>query len=143
MPTPQETLTEFYAAEADYVAAGGPGRGDFAPLARRLDPDVVVWQAPGLPFSGTGEWRGHAGVEAWMATFAETWSSMKVRSSHVLADASRVVAILDVAFRSRASGRELMTSIVQVIAVREGRIHEIRPFYWDPQAVRDACAVGA
>ncbi|WP_342589069.1 hypothetical protein [Streptomyces sp. Ncost-T6T-1] len=36
------------------------------------------------------------------------------------------------------TGRTLETTIVQLIRVRDGRIEEFRPFYWDPAAVRGA-----
>jgi len=41
--------------------------------------------------------------------------------------------------RARATGRELAFPILQTIEVRDGRITEIRPFYWDTRAVADAC----
>ncbi|MGR6999076.1 hypothetical protein ACU686_14535 [Yinghuangia aomiensis] len=52
-------LEKFYAAEADYIAAGGLGKAGFDELAACLDPDVVMYQAPGLPYGGT--WRGPRG----------------------------------------------------------------------------------
>jgi hypothetical protein len=39
---------------------------------------------------------------------------------------------------ARATGREPETRIVQEMTVRDGRIYEIRPFYWDPAAVSAA-----
>ncbi|MEU1394173.1 MULTISPECIES: hypothetical protein [unclassified Nonomuraea] len=71
-------MERFYAAEAAYVAAGGSGRADYAPVAALLDPEVVLHQAPGLPFTGTGEWRGHAGMERFLAAFSRTWESMEL-----------------------------------------------------------------
>ncbi|MFD9844753.1 nuclear transport factor 2-like protein [Streptomyces parvus] len=44
----------------------------------------------------------------------------------------------DVRFVARETGRTLETTIVQLIRVRNGRIEEFRPFYWDPAAVRGA-----
>jgi ketosteroid isomerase-like protein len=44
-----------------------------------------------------------------------------------------------VRFRARATGREVDTLIVQLITVRNGRMLECRPFYWDPEAIADAC----
>ncbi|MGA4543370.1 hypothetical protein ACPA54_25605 [Uniformispora flossi] len=38
-------LEKFYAAEADYIAAGGPGKASFDELAACLDPDVVMYHA--------------------------------------------------------------------------------------------------
>ncbi|WP_181019559.1 hypothetical protein [Nonomuraea typhae] len=52
-----------------------------------------------------------------------------------------------VRFRSRATGKEAETLIVQLITVRDGRMLECRPFCWDPRAVNAArdpvAAIGA
>ena len=139
MRSPVEVLESFYRAEAVYVASGGADGGDFRGLARCLHPDVVVHQTTGLPFGGAGEWRGHRGVQAWMDAFAGTWRSMRVERSRVVTDGDVVVVLLDVAFESRATGRALTTSLVQVNKFTGDRIVEIRPYYWDPAAVSDVC----
>jgi hypothetical protein len=70
-------MESFYAAEAAYVAAGGDGTADYGEVAAYLDPGVVLHQAPGLPFTGEGTWRGHAGMERFLAAFGATWSSVE------------------------------------------------------------------
>lgn len=132
-------MERFYAAEAAYVAAGGPGKADYAPVAALLDPEVVLYQAPGLPFTGTGAWRGHDGMERFLAAFSEVWESMEFLEQEHWGDAGTVVVRNRVRFRSRATGREVDTLILQLITVRDGRMLECRPFYWDPRAVADAC----
>lgn len=53
-------LTGMYAAEAEYLAAGGPGKASFDLLAPFFAPDVELHQADSLPYGGT--WRGHKGT---------------------------------------------------------------------------------
>ncbi|MEV4439973.1 hypothetical protein AB0K09_13265 [Streptomyces sp. NPDC049577] len=36
---------------------------------------------------------------------------------------------------AHGNGRRLETSVMQLFTVRDGRIAEIRPFYWDTAAV--------
>ncbi len=64
MTTPTtETLTVLegmYAAEAEYLATGGPGKASFEPLAPFFASDVELHQAEALPYGGT--WRGHEGT---------------------------------------------------------------------------------
>ncbi len=43
--------------------------------------------------------------------------------------------------RARATGRALDFPILQTLTVKEGRIAEVRPFYWDTHAIADACAL--
>ncbi|MFH8405063.1 nuclear transport factor 2 family protein [Streptomyces sp. NPDC018019] len=130
-------LERFYEAERAYVAAGGPGRADFSALAACLAPDVVLHQSPGLPYAG--EWRGPAGMERFMAVMGRLWRSMEFLEQRQSVDGEEVVVTSRVRFTARATGRVLTTTIVQLMTVREGRIREVRPFYWDPAAVAETC----
>jgi ketosteroid isomerase-like protein len=132
-------MREFFEAEAEYVAGGGKGSASFERLARCLAPSIVVREAPGLPYSGGGDWRGAAGVEDFMAAFTRTWSSMRMVSSQTADGGNHVVAVLDVELTSRRTGRALTTSIVQVYTLEGGLLAEMRPYYWEVRAVHDAC----
>ncbi|MET7278928.1 nuclear transport factor 2 family protein [Kribbella sp. NPDC005582] len=134
-------MNRFYAAEAEYVAAGGSSSGaEFAAVAACLDPDVVLYQAPGLPFTGTGAWHGHQGIQAFLDLFAETWQSMDLIEARPLIDKDTVVMLIQARFRARATGRTIETRIVQANVVTDGRITEFRPYYWDPAAIADVCS---
>lgn len=142
-PSPDDAwavLERFYAAEAAYVAAGGFGKASYDEVAAHLDPEVVLYQAPGLPFTGTGTWRGHEGMERFLVAFSEAWESMEFLDQEHWGDGGTVVVRNRVRFRARATGREVDTLILQLVTVRNGRILEFRPFYWDPKAIADACA---
>ncbi|MGI5486423.1 nuclear transport factor 2 family protein [Microtetraspora malaysiensis] len=134
-------MQKFYAAEAAYVSAGGFGKASYDHVAAYLDPEVVLHQAPGLPFTGTGTWRGHDGMERFLALFSEVWESMEFLEQEHWGDENTVVVRNRVRFRARATGRHVDTLIVQLITVRNGRMLECRPFYWDPQAIADVCRV--
>jgi ketosteroid isomerase-like protein len=56
-----------------------------------------------------------------------------------LATDGTAVVLTHVRARARATGRELDFPILQTIAASNGRITEVRPFYWDTAAVADAC----
>lgn len=139
-PDAWAVMQKFYEAEAAYVAAGGFGKADYQSVAIYLDPDVVLHQAPGLPFSGTGEWRGHDGMERFLAVFSDTWESMEFLEQEHWGDADTVVVSNRVRFRARSTGRAVETRIVQLIRIRDGRMLECRPFYWAPTEITDACA---
>ncbi|WP_172382260.1 nuclear transport factor 2 family protein [Streptomyces sp. MNP-20] len=138
----RSVLTAMYAAETRYLAAGGPGRASFAPLAPHFAPDVVLHQADGLPYGGT--WRGHEGLERFFLAMADTWDRFDIVRQEFLADggtgARRTVCVhSDIRARARATGRALAFPILQAITVEEGRIREVRPFYWDTAAIAAAC----
>ncbi|MCI3933176.1 nuclear transport factor 2 family protein [Streptomyces sp. AN091965] len=138
----RSVLSAMYAAETRYLAAGGPGRASFAPLAPHFAPDVVLHQADGLPYGGT--WRGHEGLERFFLAMADTWAEFDIVRQEFLAEggtgARRTVCVhSDIRARARATGRAIAFPILQAITVEEGRIREVRPFYWDTAAIAAAC----
>ncbi|WP_409240446.1 nuclear transport factor 2 family protein [Streptomyces sp. PA5.6] len=130
-------LTGMYAAEEEYLAAGGPGRASFAPLAPYFSPEVVLHQAEGLPYGGT--WRGHDGMARFFLAMSETWETFAISGQEFLATGTTAVVRSDIRARARATGRELAFPLLQTITVRAGRITEVRPFYWDTAAIAEAC----
>lgn len=59
----------------------------------------------------------------------------------VLTTDGTAVVLTQVHARARATGRELDFPVLQTIEARNGRITEVRPFYWDTAAIADACTV--
>ncbi|MGW3075753.1 MULTISPECIES: nuclear transport factor 2 family protein [unclassified Kitasatospora] len=131
-------LTGMYAAEAEYLAAGGPGEASFDLLAPFFAPDVVLRQADSLPYGGT--WRGHSGMTRFFLTMGSVWESFEMVEQEFLATGETAVVLTQVRARARATGRELSFPILQTITVKDGKITEVRPFYWDTQVIADACA---
>ncbi|ALU97502.1 MULTISPECIES: nuclear transport factor 2 family protein [Streptomyces] len=130
-------LAAMYTAEARYLAAGGPGTVSFDLLAPCFAPDVVLHQAAALPYGG--DWRGHRGMERFFRAMSDTWAEFELVAQDFLATGETSVVRTIVRARSRATGRELTFPILQTLTVRDGRITEVRPFYWDTDAVVRAC----
>ena len=130
-------LKGMYAAEAEYLAAGGPGEAEFAPLAPFFAPDVVLHQADTLPYGGV--WRGHAGMERFFLAMSRAWDVFDLVEQAFLNDTSPLVVLTHVHARARATGRELDFPILQTVTVENGHITEVRPFYWDTAAIANAC----
>ncbi|MBF6437494.1 nuclear transport factor 2 family protein [Nocardia cyriacigeorgica] len=135
-PTTLDVLTGMYAAEARYLAAGGPGRASFATLAPYFSPDVVLYQADALPYGGI--WRGHAGLERFFTAMSAVWEVFDLLDQQFLATGSTAVVHTRIHGRARATGRELDFPILQTLRMENSRIAEICPFYWDTQAIADA-----
>ncbi|MEE1743569.1 MULTISPECIES: nuclear transport factor 2 family protein [unclassified Streptomyces] len=130
-------LTGMYAAEAEYLAAGGPGEGSFDLLAPFFAPDVELHQANALPYGGT--WRGHSGMVQFFLAMGQVWDTFDMMEQKFLATGETAVVLTQVRARARVTGRELSFPILQTITVKDGQITEVRPFYWDTQAIADAC----
>jgi ketosteroid isomerase-like protein len=131
-------LSAMYAAESDYLAAGGPGTASFDMLAAYFAPDVVLHQADALPYGGI--WRGHEGMEQFFLAMSRTWEAFEMVEQEFLSTSETAVVLTQVHARSRTTGRELHFPILQTIRVVDGRIAEVRPFYWDTAAIVTACA---
>lgn len=131
-------LTGMYAAEAEYLAAGGPGEASFALLAPFFAADVELHQAAALPYGGT--WRGHDGLARFFRRMGEVWEAFDMVEQEFLATGETAVVLTRVRARARATGREIAFPVLQTITVKDGRIAEVRPFYWDTTAIAEACA---
>ncbi|GAA1032538.1 MULTISPECIES: nuclear transport factor 2 family protein [Amycolatopsis] len=138
MTDPAAVLNGMYRAEAEYFAAGGPGSASFAPLAPYFAEDVVLHQAGGLPFGG--DWHGHTGLEKFFLEMSRIWKSFEIGEQEFLALGATSVVLTQVRARARATGRELEFPILQALRIEDGRIAEVRPFYWDTAAIASACA---
>ncbi|MEU9299415.1 nuclear transport factor 2 family protein [Streptomyces sp. NPDC048269] len=132
-------LTAMYAAEAEYLAAGGPGEAPFDLLAPFFAPDVVLHQAAALPYGGV--WSGHVGLERFFLAMSRVWESFDLVEQEFLATGETAVVLTQVRARARATGRELAFPILQTIRVKDSRIVEVRPFYWDTSAIAGVCAM--
>jgi uncharacterized protein len=130
-------LKNMYAAEAEYLAAGGPGEASFELLAPFFAPDVVLHQAEALPYGGT--WRGHDGMERFFLAMSQAWQVFDMVDQKFLATEGTAVVLTQVHACARATGRTLDFPILQTIRARNGRISEVRPFYWDTAAIANAC----
>lgn len=130
-------LTGMYAAEAKYLAAGGPGEASFDLLAPFFAPHVELHQADALPYGGI--WRGHDGMTQFFLRMGQIWESFDMVDQKFLATGETAVVLTQVRARARATGRELSFPILQAIKTENGRITEVRPFYWDTRAIADAC----
>jgi ketosteroid isomerase-like protein len=137
--TALSVLKAMYAAETEYLAAGGPGSASFTTLAPFFAPEVVLYQADALPYGGV--WRGHEGMEQFFLAMSRTWDIFEMVDQEFLAATSPLVILTDVHARARATGRTLHFPILQTVTVEEDRITEVRPFYLDTAAIASACAL--
>jgi ketosteroid isomerase-like protein len=101
-----------------------------AQIAAMLAPDVVFRVAESLPYGGV-----FVGVDGFLAMgerFGQTWEILDGgRFHHVDAGDGLVIASVDPTFRSCATGRTVSFQMVEFITVRDGRISELVPYYFD------------
>ncbi|MEM5387696.1 nuclear transport factor 2 family protein [Paraburkholderia phymatum] len=126
---------EFYEAETKYLAGNGD---DFTPIARTLDPECVIRQPSSLPYGGV--WRGHAGFEAWMKSFGEQWSRLEVVDPVFYTIDENIFSRSHVHAVAKHSGVAIDWPLLQHFVIRNRKILELTPFYWDTSLVVRALA---
>jgi hypothetical protein len=94
-------LRSMYAAEGNYLAAGGPGIANFATLAPYFAADIVLHQADALPYGGV--WRGHDGVEQFFVAMSQTWEAFEMVEQAFLSTTGTAVVLTQVHARARAT----------------------------------------
>ena len=135
MSDPVAVISRFYAAEANYMNAGGAAAGtSFAAMAATLDPDVVLHQSPDLPWGG--EFHGHTGYEDWARQMSAAFDQLEVKDQRFFTEGDTVIITCRLVTRSRGTGKTLDYPMVQVVRVRDDRIVEFRPFYWNVPTYR-------
>jgi uncharacterized protein len=128
--SPREVLEAFYAAERIYMAAGGvPAGASFDGIGATLDPNVQLHQSPDLPWGG--EWQGYEGFKGWSVEMSRHFDVVDVQDAQFLTAGDQVVVLCTLTTRSRVTGRILSAPMVQVVTVKDDRITEFRPFYWN------------
>jgi hypothetical protein len=125
----------------DEGAAGTPEER-FQQVLQLIDPAFELPVAGALPYGGR-----HIGPEGFIEmgkTFAETWNIIEnPRPEFVDAGDGRVIALYSPTFESRATGRSVSFRMVEVITVRDGKLVELVPYYFDTLELVDAFSTDA
>jgi len=103
-----------------------------------LDPDIVFHVTPSLPHGG--DHVGHDGFFELGEAFTRTWNLIE-GGNHEYVDAgdNRVIVLTNPSvFQSKETGRVVSFRMVELVTVRNGKITEFIPFYWDTVAMVEA-----
>ncbi len=126
MSTPKRVLEQFYDAERRYMASGASFEETFGPT---LAPDVVLHQSPDLPWGG--EYIGFERYKEWAAAMSATFDQVDVQDAEFFEAGDKVVVVCRLVTRSRVTRAVLDYPMVQVVTVKNGKITDFRPFYWN------------
>ena len=138
--TPKRVLERFYKAERSYMQSASGGEAGFAAMQATLDPEVILHQSPDLPYGG--DYRGHTGYREWADAMRSIFDRVDAQGPEFYEKGETVVVACELATRTRATGEEMKLPMVQIVTVRNGRITEFRPFYWNVPAYGKAAASG-
>lgn len=135
--TPRQVLEAFYEAEKLYMQSRAAGEeASFDGIAATLDPAVVLHQSPDLPFGG--EYIGHDQYEQWAITMSSIFDKLEVTEQQWFERDEVVIVVCRFTTRSRRNGSSQDLPMAQVVTVRDGKITDFRPFYWNVPAYVNA-----
>ena len=107
-------------------------KSDWATILPMWDNDVVLHEMPGLPYGGT--FHGIAPAGEVMANLGAGLVMSTLVVEYILADEERAVAVVRVGLQGGLGE----VRISEHWKFRNGKAVEVRPFYWDPEAVTKA-----
>ena len=113
------------------------GRADWDAAAEMLTDDLFITEAPGLPYEGI-----YRGRNALHDLFLKVMASMDVTGLDVQQMAAGddwVIVLLDIVARDEV-GAELRIPLAEGARYRDGKVCEIKPYYFDPALVHRAVA---
>ena len=114
-------------------------RGDMDEVLSLLTSDVVVHEAPSLPYPG--DHRGHDGFLRLADAFNAVWEIVSDLDLTFL-DAGETHVVVLVAFdvMTRSTGVPLRLRLAEVYTVRDGWIADLDVYYRDTAAIVEATA---
>ncbi len=126
--TPRQVLARFFEAERRYMYADGSS----AQFAATLADDVVLHQPPDLPWGG--EYVGPKRYEEWARAMSAVFDQVDMREPQFFEQGDTVVIVGTLATRLRVTGEWMGLPMMQVVTVKDGRITDFRPYYWNVPA---------
>jgi ketosteroid isomerase-like protein len=127
--TPEEMLRT---VEALYAATGS---GDFDRAETMLTDDFFVTEADALPMGGT--YRGKGALRELYSKVMEIMDVAALDVVETTAGKEHAVTILSIRFQDPALAP---ARLCELFRFRDGKVCEIRPYYFDPAPIIGACA---
>lgn len=109
---------------------------DLVEMDKIVAKDAIYTQAVGLPYGGR-----FVGLPEWSRLFAhvQTYFSIRVGEPVFFStnEGDEVIAHFPAIFHSKKSNREMTLPIAEMFTVKEGKITQINPFYYDTKIFVD------
>lgn len=102
--------------------------GDFERMKTYLHPEVIVTEAECLPYPGL-----HKGPDAYIQlvhTVVNTWDDLKL-AVHAMAEKDDMVMVVSEFAGKNKSGVAFNMPMTEVFYFKNGKVREVRPYYFD------------
>lgn len=111
------------------------GRGDGKSQYALLHPEVEIRDPDSLPYGGS--YRGHDGWRALNRAIFATWENIASTTPRVIGEENgeEFAVFGHISGVSKKTGKAFDSDVFEYWRIVDGSIVQIRPFYWDTQAV--------
>ena len=122
-------------AEDEAAAKGG-----FEQILELLDENVAFRPTPSLPHGG--DWIGHDGFLGLGEAFSAAWElPTGVEFEYLDGGGDKVVILARFDCVSRHTGKMVEFKMVEIVTVRDGKITELLPYYYDTIPIVEAAGL--
>ena len=101
-----------------------------------LHDDIHVFEPDSLPYAGV-----IVGPENFIDLNQRgfnTWADTDHTIEHIVADGDHVVILGNMSGRGKATGQAFSVPLAAVWRLKDGKVVEVRPFYFDTKVMHDA-----
>lgn len=114
------------------------GRGDYEAIRELLDPKIVLKDRPEVPDARS--YRGFEGMLITLRDTSDSFENFRLDPQRFFENGEKIVAILDMTGRGRASGVPVKEQIAHLWTLREGLAIELQAFT-DPADALEAAGL--
>jgi ketosteroid isomerase-like protein len=107
--------------------------GDWDGVAAYLSDDLVIHEAPSLPFGG--EYRGRDALRRVYGIVMAYWDKPSVEVYSIVGDDTHVVALMNFTMTSKLTGNGFTQKMAEVSTLVDGLVTEMRIHYYDTAQV--------
>ena len=112
--------------KAAYAASA---KGDWDKFFAGVTDETEFHEAPSLPYAGT--YRGKADIMRGTKQVFGAWEDFSYQIMQYTAGGDLVVAHIMISGIGRKTGKSFSMPIMEMWRLRDGKVVELRPFYWD------------
>lgn len=103
--------------------------GDFDTFFKDLSEDCIFYEADSLPYGG--EYRGVEAIKRGTQLMFGAWDNFNFEITDYCAGGDLVTVSVRISGVGRKTGKSFSMPIIEAWRLKDGKIIEIRPFYYD------------
>lgn len=117
------------------------GSGDLDKWLTFFDDESVLIEADSLPYGG--RFKGREEIMSAINTIMATWDNFSYDVHEKYANETTAMVFGTISGTAKATGRKIKMPLVERWTIRDGKVDEVLPIYFDTKAVQEAVGQSA